>query len=116
MSSRSRLHGRRHTSRLAREVAILDAVVRSARLPNLKTIAETVDLPASTTHRIVGALCEEGLLRRSPWNTYLAGPRLQQLVALAEASQQLLGTGRLASDARDDAAEHRRDRYGPVHS
>lgn len=49
-------------------------------LPTLSDLAERAGLPLSTTHRLVGNLCAQGLLRKTPWLTYLPGQRLLELV------------------------------------
>lgn len=54
--------------------------VLEADLPSLSDLAERASLPLSTTHRLVGNLCAQGLLRKTPWLTYLPGPRLLELV------------------------------------
>jgi DNA-binding IclR family transcriptional regulator len=64
---------------IGRQVAIMQAVLESD-LPSLSDLAERTALPLSTTHRLVGNLCAQGLLRKTPWLTYLPGPRLLELV------------------------------------
>lgn len=64
---------------IGRQVAIMQAVLEGD-LPSLSDLAERASLPLSTTHRLVGNLCAQGLLRKTPWLTYLPGPRLLELV------------------------------------
>jgi DNA-binding IclR family transcriptional regulator len=64
---------------IGRQVALMEAVLEGD-LPSLTDLAERAGLPLSTTHRLVGNLCAQGLLRKSPWLTYLPGPRLLELV------------------------------------
>jgi DNA-binding IclR family transcriptional regulator len=64
---------------IGRQVAIMQAVLEGD-LPTLSDLAERVGLPLSTTHRLVGNLCAQGLLRKTPWLTYLPGPQLLDLV------------------------------------
>jgi DNA-binding IclR family transcriptional regulator len=64
---------------IGRQVAIMQAVLEGD-LPSLSDLAERTGLPLSTTHRLVGNLCAQGLLRKTPWLTYLPGPRLLNLV------------------------------------
>jgi DNA-binding IclR family transcriptional regulator len=49
---------------------------------SLSEIAGAVNIPPSTAHRMIGALCAQGLLRRSPWRTYAIGPRLKDLAVV----------------------------------
>jgi DNA-binding IclR family transcriptional regulator len=67
------------SSVLNRQLRILDEVIASDELLKLSQIAERAGLPASTAHRLVGELCDAGLLRRSPWRTYTVGPTLREL-------------------------------------
>jgi DNA-binding IclR family transcriptional regulator len=64
---------------IGRQVAIMQAVLEGD-LPTLSDLAERVGLPLSTTHRLVGNLCAQGLVRKTPWRTYLPGARLLELV------------------------------------
>lgn len=66
---------------LARQVAILEVVSASERLLALTEIADAVGLPASSTHRLLGVLCDAELLRRTPWRTYMVGARLRELAS-----------------------------------
>ncbi|WP_309708294.1 helix-turn-helix domain-containing protein [Pseudolysinimonas sp.] len=64
---------------IGRQVAIMQATLEGDQ-PSLSDLAERADLPLSTTHRLVGNLCAQGLLRKTPWLTYLPGSRLLELV------------------------------------
>jgi DNA-binding IclR family transcriptional regulator len=64
---------------IGRQVAIME-VVLEGDLPSLSDVANRTGLPLSTTHRLVANLCAQGLLRKTPWLTYLPGPRLLNLV------------------------------------
>lgn len=73
-------------SAIGRQVAIMQ-VVLEGDLPSLSDLAERTGLPLSTTHRLVGNLCAQRLLRKTPWLTYLPGPRLLELVRAGGAEQ-----------------------------
>jgi DNA-binding IclR family transcriptional regulator len=64
---------------IGRQMAIME-VVLEGDLPSLSDVADRTGLPLSTTHRLVGNLCSQGLLRKTPWLTYLPGPRLLNLI------------------------------------
>jgi DNA-binding IclR family transcriptional regulator len=72
---------------IGRHVAIMQAVLEGD-LPSLSDLSERTGLPLSTTHRLVGNLCAQGLLRKTPWLTYLPGPRLLELVRGAPSSSR----------------------------
>jgi DNA-binding IclR family transcriptional regulator len=64
---------------IGRQVALMHAVLEGD-LPSLSDLAERAGLPLSTTHRLVANLSAQGLVRKTPWLTYLPGPRLLELV------------------------------------
>ncbi|NKB59995.1 MAG: helix-turn-helix domain-containing protein [Alphaproteobacteria bacterium] len=69
-------------SQIQRAFALLDIVVAESRPINLATMAERLDLPKPTVHRIAGRLEAEGFLIREPGGrNYGIGPRLNALAA-----------------------------------
>lgn len=69
-------------SQIQRAFALLDIVVAENRPINLATMAERLDLPKPTVHRIAGRLEAAGfLIRESGGRNYGIGPRLNALAA-----------------------------------
>lgn len=74
--------GKDKGSQIQRAFALLDIVVAENRPINLTTMAERLDLPKPTVHRIAGRLEAEGFLIREPGGkNYGIGPRLNALAA-----------------------------------
>ena len=69
-------------SQIQRAFALLDIVIAEGRPINLAAMAERLDLPKPTVHRIAGRLEAEGYLIREPGGrNYGIGPRLNALAA-----------------------------------
>ena len=69
-------------SQIQRAFALLDIVIAEGRPINLAAMAERLDLPKPTVHRIAGRLEAEGYLTREPGGrNYGIGPRLNALAA-----------------------------------
>lgn len=69
-------------SQIQRTFALLDIVIAENRPINLATMAERLDLPKPTVHRIAGRLEAEGYLIREPGGrNYGIGPRLNAFAA-----------------------------------
>lgn len=69
---------------LSRYTRILEAVAAARQGMTLGMIAETVGLQPATSHRLVSALCEVGLLaRRERTRVYMPGARLVRLCLTA---------------------------------
>ena len=65
---------------LSRYTRILEAVAATRQGMTLGMIADAVDLQPATTHRLVGSLCEIGLLqRREQTRVYVPGSRMVRL-------------------------------------
>ncbi len=62
-----------------RMVALLDAVASQPGSVMLKDLAKITQLHPSTTFRILSALCEHGLIERTPNGQYQLGVKLLQL-------------------------------------
>ena len=78
-------------TRAGRYFRAIDAVLAADVPLSLKDIAEATGIPPSSAHRIVGILCEEGMLRRTPWRTYMEGPLLRRWLASRPAALPLTG-------------------------
>lgn len=70
---------------IARAAAVLRALGPAPGGLSLGDLAEAVELPKSTVHRLVGALVDEGLLARSPGGDVVLGPELARLAGAARA-------------------------------
>ncbi len=83
--------GKDKGSQIQRAFALLDIVIAENRPINLAAMAEQLDLPKPTVHRIAGRLEAEGFLIREPGGrNYGIGPRLNALAAdtLAASAQR----------------------------
>jgi len=74
-------------SALGRAIAVLERIVVSNRPIGLADLANEVDLPKATLHRLLQQLSEQGLiLRAAQKDRYVVGPNMLQLSAQALAS------------------------------
>lgn len=64
---------------LARAFAILEAMADAGGMTTLSDLAERVDLPMTTTHRLVRSLVSLDYVRQEPSRQYSLGPRLLRL-------------------------------------
>lgn len=74
--SRTRMGG---VQSLARAFAILEALADADGITTLSDIAQRVELPLATTHRLVRSLVSLGYVRQEPNRQYSLGPRLMRL-------------------------------------
>ena len=56
--------GERETGTIARTVLVLRAVAQAHQEPTMKELADTVNLPISTMHRLLDLLMQEGMVER----------------------------------------------------
>jgi DNA-binding IclR family transcriptional regulator len=68
----------------ARLMSILGSFTPAHPVLSLAEISRRSGLPPSTTHRLVGELCEWGALERDDDRVYRIGPRLRELARLRE--------------------------------
>lgn len=81
-------------STLIRGFAIVEKIVEADRPVSSAFLAEELDLPKATVHRICQQLEEEGLLQREPGGKrFTGGKRLRQL-AMSTMSNSVLGASR----------------------
>lgn len=67
-------------SALSKAVAVLSAMLQAERSLSLAEIADRLDLPRQTVHRIMGQLEDEALVRRLPGDDgYMVGPAMVDL-------------------------------------
>lgn len=67
---------------VARTVRLLAALADSGKSAGVGTLAETTGLPASTVHRLLGLLVDEGIVDRNPdSHNYSVGPELYRIAA-----------------------------------
>lgn len=64
---------------LARAFAILEAIADAGGMTTLSDVADRVDLPLATAHRLVRSLVTLGYVRQEPNRQYSLGPRLLRL-------------------------------------
>ncbi len=75
---------------LRRAAAVLDVVVASRRGLPLQVIADSVDLPLSTTHRLLQSLIAVGYVElEAESRLYTGGARLQRLLVMSSGSATL---------------------------
>lgn len=67
-------------SALRKAFAVLEVIAGDTRPVGLAALAERLDMPKQTVHRVVGQLEDEGYLRREPMrDRYVVGPKLNRL-------------------------------------
>ncbi len=85
----STLKSNEHGSALAKALTVLNEVVERENAVGLADLAQAIDLPRQTIHRILQQLVEAGLLIRGPnKDRYIVGPELTRLSASALANVQ----------------------------
>ncbi|MCR1782705.1 IclR family transcriptional regulator [Nocardioides carbamazepini] len=85
-----------------RAVDIMLAFTAAHPQLTLRDLADTVGLPASSTHRIARTLVERGFLRQDDWGSYALGSRLLELGGLVSNAGTL---SRVTSDVVHTMAE-----------
>lgn len=88
------------TQTLMRGLKILELVASGA--DDIKTISRTLDMPRSTTHRMLASLVREGYLHSIPYHGYSLGYKLIYLGSLAREQRPLLA---LAQPYLEELAE-----------
>ncbi|MDJ0740064.1 MAG: IclR family transcriptional regulator [Gammaproteobacteria bacterium] len=81
-------------STLLRGFAIVDRIVHADRPLSSAFLAEELDLPKATVHRICQQLEDEGLLQREPGGKRFTGGRRLRKLAMATLSNSVLGAHR----------------------
>jgi len=72
--------GQQRGSALQKAFAVLEAISGESRPIGLAELAERLDMPKQTVHRVVRQLEDEGYLRREPLRErYVVGPKLNNL-------------------------------------
>jgi DNA-binding IclR family transcriptional regulator len=77
-----------------RLVAILKAFAEGADVLTVKAISERLNLPASSTHRVLEALVESGFLERAPQRRYRIGTEFFRIAALVEHRFELVAAAK----------------------
>jgi DNA-binding IclR family transcriptional regulator len=78
---------------VARAVQLLRALAEAERDVTVAGLAERLDLPRPTVHRLLGLLREEGMVETRPGHSYGPGPEFVRVAALVSKHYDL---GRLA--------------------
>ena len=81
-------------STLIRGFAIVEKIVEADRPVSSAFLAEELDLPKATVHRICQQLEEEGLLQREPGGKRFTGGKRLRRLAMSTMSNSVLGAGR----------------------
>ena len=81
-------------STLIRGFAIVEKIVEADRPVSSAFLAEELDLPKATVHRICQQLEEEGLLQREPGGKRFTGGKRLRRLAMSTISNSVLGASR----------------------
>ena len=96
MASTSNLTG---TQAIDRATSLLIAILNSQEPPLLSELARQLDLPKSTTSRILGALERQGLIRRDRDGAYLGGDVLMRFASAQNQDSALIARMRPVLEA-----------------
>ena len=96
MASTSNLTG---TQAIDRATSLLIAILNSQERPLLSELARQLDLPKSTTSRILGALERQGLIRRDRDGAYLGGDVLMRFASAQNQDSALIARMRPVLEA-----------------
>ncbi len=78
------------TQAVDRATSLLIAILNSAKPPLLSELARQLDLPKSTTSRMLGALERQGLIRRDRDGAYLGGDVLMRFASIQNQDSTLV--------------------------
>ena len=78
------------TQAVDRATSLLIAILNSAKPPLLSELARQLDLPKSTTSRMLGALERQGLIRRDRDGAYLGGDVLMRFASMQNQDSTLV--------------------------
>lgn len=78
------------TQAVDRATSLLIAILNSAKPPLLSELARQLDLPKSTTSRMLGALERQGLIRRDREGAYLGGDVLMRFASMQNQDSTLV--------------------------
>ena len=79
------------TQAIDRATSLMIAIIQSNEPPLLSELARELELPKSTTSRILGALEKQGLVRRDRNGAYIAGDVLMRFAATQSQGSSLIG-------------------------
>ena len=96
MASTSNLTG---TQAIDRATSLLIAILNSQEPPLLSELARQLDLPKSTTSRILGALERQGLIRRDRDGAYVGGDVLMRFASAQNQDSALIARMRPVLEA-----------------
>ena len=96
MASTSNLTG---TQAIDRATSLLIAILNSQEPPLLSELARELDLPKSTTSRILGALERQGLIRRDRDGAYVGGDVLMRFASAQNQDSALIARMRPVLEA-----------------
>ena len=78
------------TQAVDRATSLLIAIINAPKPPLLSELARELDLPKSTTSRILGALERQGLIRRDRDGAYLGGDVLMRFASMQNQDSSLV--------------------------
>ncbi len=82
-TSSNEAQGERETGTIARTILVLRAVAQTQQEPTMKELADTINLPMSTMHRLLDLLMQEGMVERDDTTrTFRPGLEFYRLGAL----------------------------------
>ena len=79
------------TQAIDRATSLMIAIIEANEPPLLSELARDLELPKSTTSRILGALEKQGLVRRDRNGAYIAGDVLMRFAATQSQGSSLIG-------------------------